>query len=212
MKPWVDIIRENAICLGGHRDHVFACICHMLYYIESLTPYNLAFFILKRMEKTQKTKELLPYGMPLSRLFKHVVSIFPELAIVKYPLFDHVMHLLAPYYERNTRADQGKKGPRESNASSFSSTLNHPPLSHPLDDSIDENDDESFHSNPSSSSQNISSSSNDVFRVHQNPPHKNHYFNTLLFETINLQTQQRDAHREGFRSIGQALKNMMGRK
>ncbi|GJU93834.1 hypothetical protein Tco_1318590 [Tanacetum coccineum] len=170
MKPWVENIRENAICLGGHRDHVSACLFHMLYCIETSTPYNLAFFILKRMEKTRfKPKELLPYGMLLTR-------------------------------------------PRESNASSSSSTLNHPSSSHPLDDSIDENDEESFHSNPSSLSQNISSSLNDVSRVHQNPLHESHYLNTHLFETINLQTQQRDAHREGLRSIGQALKNMMGGK
>nr|GEY02546.1 hypothetical protein [Tanacetum cinerariifolium] len=165
------------------------------------------------MEKTQnKPKELLPYGMLLSRLFKHVVSVFPELEIDNYPLFDHVMHPIAPLYERKTRADEGKKRPRKSNASSSSSTLNHPPSSHLLDDSINENDDESFHSNPSSPSQNISSSSNDVFSVHQNPPYKSHYLNTILSETINLQTQQRDAHREGLRSIGQALKNMMGGK
>ncbi|GJU94718.1 hypothetical protein Tco_1319474 [Tanacetum coccineum] len=43
--------------------------------------------------------------------------------------------------------DRGKKRPRESNASSSSTTLNHPSSSHSLDDTIDENDDESFHSN-----------------------------------------------------------------
>ncbi|GKA08571.1 hypothetical protein Tco_0687902 [Tanacetum coccineum] len=122
------------------------------------------------------------------------------------------MHSLALHYDRKTRSDRGKKRPRESNASYSSTTLNHLSSSHPLDDSIDENDDESFHSNPSSPSQNISSSSNDVFGVHQNPPHESHYLNTYLTETINLQTQQRDAYREGLRSIGQALKNMMGGK
>ncbi|GKA01648.1 hypothetical protein Tco_0674313 [Tanacetum coccineum] len=72
------------------------------------------------------------------------------------------------------RRDQirGKKRPRESNASSSSTTLNHPSSSHPLEDTLDENDDESFHSNSSSSSQNISSSSNIVSRVRQNPPHE----------------------------------------
>ncbi|GKE15729.1 hypothetical protein Tco_1423306 [Tanacetum coccineum] len=85
MKPWVNIIRENTICLGGHRDHVFDYLCHMLYCIETSTPYNLAFFTLKRMEKTRnKPKELLPYGMLLTRLFKHVVSVFSELAIDHY--------------------------------------------------------------------------------------------------------------------------------
>nr|GEV33087.1 hypothetical protein [Tanacetum cinerariifolium] len=146
-------------------------------------------------------------------LFKHVVSVFPKLAIDRYLSFDRFMHPLAPHYERTTRSDHGKKRPRESNASSFSSTtLNHPSLSHPLDDTLDENDDGSFHSNSSSPFQNISSLSNVVSRVRQNPPHESHNLHTHLSETINLQTQQRDAHREGLRSIGQALKNMMGGK
>ncbi|GKA61870.1 hypothetical protein Tco_0761389 [Tanacetum coccineum] len=187
MKPWVDIIRENAICLGRHRDHVFAYLCHMLYCIETSTPYNLAFFILKRMEKTRnKPKELLPYGMLLTRLFKHIVSISLELAFNHYLVYDRAMHPLAPHYERKTRADRGKKIP------------------------LDENDDESFHSNSSSSpSQNVSSSSKVIPRVIQNPPHESHNLNTYLSETINVQTQQREAHWEGLRSIGQAIKNMM---
>ncbi|GKC05388.1 hypothetical protein Tco_0996998 [Tanacetum coccineum] len=180
MKPCVNIIRENAIFLRGHRDHASACLCHMLYCIETSTPYNLAFFILKRIEKTRnKPKELLPYGMLLTRLFKHV-----------------------------TQTDRGKKRPRESNASSSSTTQNHPSSSLPLDTMVDENDDESFHSN-SSSSQNVSSSSNVVPGVYQNPPHESHNLNTYLSETINIQTQQKEAYREGLRSIGQAIKNMM---
>ncbi|GJT06427.1 hypothetical protein Tco_0840889 [Tanacetum coccineum] len=182
IKPWVDIIRENVICLGGHRDHVSACVCHMLYCIETSTPYNLTFFILKRMEKTRnKPKELLPYGMLLTRLFKHVVSIFPELAIDHYISYD-------------------RKRPRDLNASSSSTTLNHPSSSHPLDDIVDVNDEESFRSNSSSPSQNA----NVVSRVLQNPPHESQYLNTYLSETIDFQT-----HRKGLRSIGKALKDMM---
>nr|GEU97781.1 pentatricopeptide repeat-containing protein [Tanacetum cinerariifolium] len=167
MKLWVDIIRENAICLGGHKDHLFACLCHMLYCIESSTPYNLAFFILKPMEKTRnKPQELLPYGMLLTRSFKHVVFVSPELAFEHYLLHDRAMYPLAPHYERKTRPDHGKKIPRKSNTSSSSSTTQkHPSLSLPLDSTGDENDDESFYSHSSSPSQNISSSSNVVPRV-----------------------------------------------
>ncbi|GKC46121.1 hypothetical protein Tco_1063843, partial [Tanacetum coccineum] len=114
--------------------------------------------------------------------------------------------------ERKTRADRGKKRPRESNASSSSTTQNNPSSSLPLDHMVDENDDESFHSNSSSLSQRVSSSSNVASRVCQNPSHESHDLNTLLSETITFQTQQRDAHRDGLRSIGQALKNMMGGK
>ncbi|GJY10036.1 hypothetical protein Tco_0378221 [Tanacetum coccineum] len=115
------------------------------------------------MEKTRnKPKKLLPYGMLLTRLFKHVVSIVPELPIDHYISHDRVMHPLAPHYERKTQSDHGKKRPRELNVVSSSTTLNHPSSSHLLDDTIDENDDESFHSNYSSPSQNVSSSSNVV--------------------------------------------------
>ncbi|GKA53600.1 hypothetical protein Tco_0746915 [Tanacetum coccineum] len=114
--------------------------------------------------------------------------------------------------ERKTRSNHGKNRPRESNASYSSTTLNLSSSSRPLDETIDVNYEESFHSNSSSPSQNVSSSSNVVIGVHQNPPHESHNLNTYLSETINLQTQQRDAHREGLRSIGQALKNMTSRK
>ncbi|GKD20308.1 hypothetical protein Tco_1222011 [Tanacetum coccineum] len=145
------------------------------------------------MEKTQnKPKELLPYGMLLTRLFKHVVSISLELAFDHYLSHDRSMHLLAPHYERKMRLDHGKKRPQE--------------------DIGDINDEESFHSNSSSPSQNISSSSNVVPRVRQNPPHESHDLNTYLSETINIQTQQREAHRKGLRSIGQAIKDMMSGK
>ncbi|GJS31724.1 hypothetical protein Tco_0492344 [Tanacetum coccineum] len=189
IKSLIQVPRQGQVT-RGHRDHVFACLCHMLYCIETSTPYNLAFFILKRMEKTQnKPNELLPYGMLLTRLFKHVVSVYPELAIDHYISYDRVMHPLAPHYERKTRSDHGKKRPRDSNFSSSSTTLNHLSSSHPLDDIVDVNDEESFRSNSSSPSQNVSSLSNVVFRVLQNPPHESQHLNTYLSETINLQTQ-----------------------
>ncbi|GJY01995.1 hypothetical protein Tco_0360147 [Tanacetum coccineum] len=93
------------------------------------------------------------------------------------------------------------KRPRDSNVSSSSTTLNHPSSSRPLDETIDENDEELFHSNSSSLSQNVSSLSNAVSRVRQNPTHESQYLNTYLSESINLQTHQRDAHREWLRSI-----------
>ncbi|GJS21383.1 hypothetical protein Tco_0450015 [Tanacetum coccineum] len=111
------------------------------------------------MEKTRnKPKELLPYGMLLTKLFKHVVSISPELVFDRYLSHDQAMHPLAPHYERKTRADRGKKRPCETNASSSSTTQNPPSSSLLIDAMVDENDDESFHSNSSSPSQHVSSS------------------------------------------------------
>ncbi|GJS55284.1 hypothetical protein Tco_0628646 [Tanacetum coccineum] len=127
------------------------------------------------MEKTRnKPKKLLPYGMLLTKLFKHVMSVSHD--------------AIGSWQER----------PRDSNDSSSSTTLNHPSSSRPLDDNIDENDKELFHSKSSSPSQNVSSSSNDISKVRQNPTHESQYLNTYLSETINLQTQQRDDHRKGY--------------
>ncbi|GKD87745.1 hypothetical protein Tco_1358899 [Tanacetum coccineum] len=109
------------------------------------------------MEMTRfKPKELLPYGILLTMLFKYVMPISLELEFDHYLSHDRAMHPLAPHYERKTRADRGKKRPRESNASSSSTTQNHPSLFLPLDRMVDENNDESFHSNSSSPSQQFS--------------------------------------------------------
>nr|GEX76925.1 ribonuclease H-like domain-containing protein [Tanacetum cinerariifolium] len=124
------------------------------------------------------------------KLFKHVVSIFLELAIDKYLLFYHVMRPLAPHYERKTQSDHGKKRTRKPNASSSSATQYHPFLSLPPDAMIDENNDESSHPNSSSPSQQVSSSSIVISRVCQNTSHESHILDTFLSETINLQTQQ----------------------
>ncbi|GKB29295.1 hypothetical protein Tco_0868696 [Tanacetum coccineum] len=35
--------------LGGNRDHILACLAHMLYCVANSIPYNLAFFIAKRI-------------------------------------------------------------------------------------------------------------------------------------------------------------------
>nr|GEU53890.1 copia protein [Tanacetum cinerariifolium] len=125
----------------GHRNHVPVCLCHMLYCIETSTQYNLAFFILKRMESIQnKPKELLPYGMLLTRLFNHVASNFPELAIDRYILYDRVMHPLAPHYKRKTRSNHDTKRCRDSNHSSSSTALNHSSSSHHIDENVDDNE------------------------------------------------------------------------
>ncbi|GJV70117.1 hypothetical protein Tco_1485626 [Tanacetum coccineum] len=112
----------------------------------------------------------------------------------------------------NLRADRGKKIPREPNASSSSTTQNPSSSSLQIDVITDDNDVESPQSNSSSPSQTISSSSNVVSGVHQNPPHENHDLNNLLSQTISFQIQQRDEHHDGLRSIRQTLKNMMGGK
>ncbi|GJV68604.1 hypothetical protein Tco_1484113 [Tanacetum coccineum] len=174
INSWVEIIRENVLCLGGHRDHVPACLCHVLYCIETSTKYNLAFFILKRMESIRNTpKAILPYEMLLTRLFTHIVSNLPESSNDRYILCDRVMHPLAPHYERKMRSDHGTKRCRSSNPSSSSNVLDHPSSSHHKNENNDGSNEESFHSNTPSPTQLVNSLSNIVPRVFENPPYEN---------------------------------------
>ncbi|GJT55175.1 hypothetical protein Tco_0990229 [Tanacetum coccineum] len=174
MSYWVEIICENIFCLGGHRDHVPTCLCHMLYCIETYTKYNLSFFILKLMESIQNTpKAILPYGMILTRLFTHNVSNLPESSNDRYILCDCVMHPLAPHYEQTTRSNHGTKRCRSSNPSSSSNVLDHPSSSHHIDENNDGNDGEYFHSNTPFPTQLVNSLSNIVPRVFENPPYEN---------------------------------------
>ncbi|GJX40115.1 reverse transcriptase domain-containing protein [Tanacetum coccineum] len=113
----------------------------------------------------------------------------PELSNDPYILCDHVVHPIDPYYKRKTRSAHGMKTCRSSNPSSSSNVLDHPSLSHHVDENDDGNDEESFHSNTPSPSQLINSLSNVVSRVFETPP------------------QYRDEHQKGLRSIGRALKN-----
>ncbi|GKA55116.1 hypothetical protein Tco_0754065 [Tanacetum coccineum] len=50
MKQWEELIRENVFGLGGHRDHLPACLAHMLYCVVAEEQYNLAYFFVKRIE------------------------------------------------------------------------------------------------------------------------------------------------------------------
>ncbi|GJS07039.1 hypothetical protein Tco_0363835 [Tanacetum coccineum] len=94
----------------------------------------------------------LPYGMLLTRQFKHIVSNSPELSNDRYILYDCVMYPLAPHYERKTLADHGTKRCRQSNSASSSFVFIHTSPSHHLDDNDDENDkDTSRASTPSPS-------------------------------------------------------------
>ncbi|GJS98573.1 zf-CCHC domain-containing protein [Tanacetum coccineum] len=63
LKRWNELIYENVFGLGGHRDHLPACLAHILYCILAEQQYNLAYFFVKRIESAQATpKAHLPYG------------------------------------------------------------------------------------------------------------------------------------------------------
>ncbi|GJR53299.1 hypothetical protein Tco_1403820 [Tanacetum coccineum] len=139
LKTWVKIIRENVFCLGGNRDHVLACLCHMLYCIARSESYNLAYFIAKQMEWVIKQARLiLPYGMLLTCLFKYVMSESPEFSNDRYVLYDRVMYPISAQQERKTRKDYGTRRGRSSTSSS--PAFSQPSSSHPNNDDDDGKD------------------------------------------------------------------------
>ncbi|GJV79102.1 hypothetical protein Tco_1514972 [Tanacetum coccineum] len=63
LKRWNELIYENVFGLGGHRDHLPACLAYILYCILAEQQYNLAYFFVKRIESARATpKAHLPYG------------------------------------------------------------------------------------------------------------------------------------------------------
>ncbi|GJR91451.1 hypothetical protein Tco_0215462 [Tanacetum coccineum] len=101
--------------------------------------YNLAYFFVKRIESARATpKAHLPYGMFLTRLFRHVMEHYPHLDNGIYDVVERVMRPLALRQTRRPRSDRGKA--RQS-VSSTSTHHNRGSSSHQEDD--DEDDDAS---------------------------------------------------------------------
>ncbi|GJV35746.1 hypothetical protein Tco_1408223 [Tanacetum coccineum] len=145
LKRWNELIYENVFRLGGHRDYLPACLAHILYCILVEQQYNLAYFFVKRIESARATpKAYLPYGMFLTRLFRHVMEHYPHLDNGIYNAVDRVMRPLALKQTRKPRSDRGKA---RHSVSSTSAHHNHRSSSCQGDD--DEDDGASRASTPS---------------------------------------------------------------
>ncbi|GJV36987.1 hypothetical protein Tco_1409464 [Tanacetum coccineum] len=130
MKRWEELIRENLFGLGGPRDHLPACLAHMLYCIVAEEQYNLAYFFAKRIESARATPTAnLPYGMFLTRLFPHVMKIYPHLDNGIYNVVDRFMRPLSLKQTQKPRSDRGMQKARHSVSSSsahhFGSSSHH---------------------------------------------------------------------------------------
>ncbi|GKC53783.1 hypothetical protein Tco_1076528 [Tanacetum coccineum] len=112
MKRWEELIRKNVFGLEGHRDHLPACLSHMLYCIIAEEQYNLSYFFAKRIVNAWATTTAnLPYGMFLTRLFQYVMEHYHHLDNGIYNVVDQVMHPLALKQSRKPRSDRGiRKG------------------------------------------------------------------------------------------------------
>ncbi|GJU62640.1 zf-CCHC domain-containing protein [Tanacetum coccineum] len=104
--------------------------------------YNLVYFFVKRIESAPKAH--LSYGMFLTRLFRHVMELYPHLDNGIYDVFERVIRPLALRQTRRPRSDHGKACHSVSSTSAYH---NRGSLSHQGDD--DEDDGTSRASTPS---------------------------------------------------------------
>ncbi|GKA97919.1 hypothetical protein Tco_0825813 [Tanacetum coccineum] len=73
LRPCELVIKENVYSTIGNRYHTQEVIALMLYCLETRKPFNLAYFITRRMYFFRDRKDkVLPYGMILTRLFRNL--------------------------------------------------------------------------------------------------------------------------------------------
>lgn len=203
MKRWEELIRENAFGTGGHRDHLPASLAHMLYCIAVEKPYNLAYFFIKRIECARKTpKANLPYGMFLTRIYRHVIEYYPDLDNSIYESIYPTLRTLALKQARRTRSDKGK--PRRHSFHGSSSRQD--------DDDEEENIDDV--STPSFSE--FVDNLEDLDYPNYSTPSPSDQTEEVLHErTTEMLRRQKSLHEEvrgGFKSIGKTLKGIFGKK
>ncbi|GKE46414.1 hypothetical protein Tco_1477672 [Tanacetum coccineum] len=108
-KRWEVILSENVVSITKNKDHLNACLCYMLYCLATEKPFNLAYYIANRMVSVTKSVDMtLPYGMLLTRLFKHVCTNHPCTFSNELYLVDYVM--ISLFKKRVYRfKDKGKR-------------------------------------------------------------------------------------------------------
>ncbi|GJZ03405.1 hypothetical protein Tco_0536680 [Tanacetum coccineum] len=145
MKQCEEFIRENVFGLGGNQDRILVCLAHMLYYVVAEEQYNLAYFFVKRIECARATPTTnLPYGMFLTRLYRHVMETYPHLNNGIYDIVERVMRPLALKQTRRPQSDHGK-----ARHSISSSSSHHQGTSSHQHDDVDDDVETSQASTPS---------------------------------------------------------------
>ncbi|GJT20505.1 hypothetical protein Tco_0890442 [Tanacetum coccineum] len=104
LRPYELVIRENIYSAIGNRDHTQAVIALMLYCLENRQPFNLAYFIVRRMYFFRDRRDKLPYGMILTRLFENLKANMVQGSLDE-------RYKLVPRKMSSLKAKQPKKPP-----------------------------------------------------------------------------------------------------
>ncbi|GJZ54575.1 hypothetical protein Tco_0609460 [Tanacetum coccineum] len=210
MRHWEELIRENVFGLGGNRDHLPACLAHMLYCIVAEEQYNLAYFFAKIIECARSNPTAnLPYGMFLTRLYRHIIEHYPHLDNGVYNVVDRLMHPLALKQTRKPQSDRGK-------ACHFvSSTSAHHNCRYSSCQGDDDEDDGTSRASTPSLTTYLNSLKPLDYQQY-NIPTSSEQDDDLLFECqTDLLNQTQQVHKElrgGFTSFGTALQGVFNKK
>ncbi|GKB42134.1 hypothetical protein Tco_0887076 [Tanacetum coccineum] len=211
LKRWEELIHENVFGLGGLRNHLPACLAHILYCILAEQQYNLAYFFVKRIESARVIpKAHLPYGMFLTRLFRYVMEHYPHLDNGIYNVVDQVMRPLDLRQTRKPRSDRGFHKARHS----VSSSSTHHYGSSPYQEDDDDNEGTSQAStlSPTTYLNSLSPLNYEKYDI----PTSSKQDDDLLFERqtvlLNQTQKMHEEVRGGFKSFGKALKGVFSKK
>nr|GEW30932.1 hypothetical protein [Tanacetum cinerariifolium] len=108
-RPCELVIRENVYSAIGNRDHTQAVIALMFYCLENRQPFNLSYFIVKKIYLFRDRRDkVLPYGMILTRLFEILKASMAQGS------FDE-RYKLIPRKMPSLKAKQLKRPPAQNN-------------------------------------------------------------------------------------------------
>ncbi|GJV28616.1 zf-CCHC domain-containing protein [Tanacetum coccineum] len=177
--------------------------------------YNLAYFFVKRIECARATPTVnLSYGMFLTRLYRHVMEMYPHLDNGIYDIVERVMRLFALKLTRRPQSDRGKARRSVSSSSSHhQGTSSH---QHDDDDDDDDDDDvETYRSSTLSPTTYLNSLNPLEYQNYQMPSPFEQIDETLFARQTTLLNQTQQMHKEmhgGFKSFGKALNGVFSKK
>ncbi|GKE58160.1 hypothetical protein Tco_1497345 [Tanacetum coccineum] len=178
----------------------------MLYCVVAEAQYNLAYFFVKRIKCVRSTPIVnLPYGMFLTRLYRHIMETYPHLDNGIYDIINRVMRPLALKQTRRPRSDHGKASHSISSSSSHHQCMS----SHQHDD--DDDVETSRASTPSPTTYlNYLGSLN--YQDYQIPSSSEQTNETLFAQQTILLNQTQRMHEEMHGGFGKALKGVFSKK
>ncbi|PWA95795.1 Ribosomal protein L7Ae/L30e/S12e/Gadd45 [Artemisia annua] len=216
LKNWELLLRENVLSLAGNRDHVPASLAHMLFCLSNEEPYNLVYYMAKRMANVHGLSDkLMPYGMLLTRLFHWVMTQFPHLLSDDYVLVNPVMKPLGgPQRRTKQRSDKGQKRSRKStsDATLSSSSFDHGSSSQPMnEDDVEMNEQGTSHVSTPSPNTYLRDLNTSNFKTTTDLPFNNTNLGSVMRRQTVMYNRQVEMHEQTvgeFKSFGKAIKGI----